>query len=117
MVWDHTYVTEQTRMTWPGFRLLSIVIFALIRFLCLINRNKFTSTFYFLILASDTQIGESLSFLLFLKGRTAFFLDLLRPPNLQIAILPQHYSNDCLQHGPDQVPHGQTSLHSAAGEL
>lgn len=58
MVWDHTYVTEQTRMTWPGFRLLSIVIFALIRFLCLINRNKFTSTFYSLILASDTQIGH-----------------------------------------------------------
>lgn len=29
----------------------------------------------------------------------------------------QHHSDDRLQHGPDQVPHGQTGVHLAAGEL
>lgn len=105
-------------MTWTGFRLLFLVIFALIRFLCLINSNKCS---YFNILLLNYSFWQTnwwvIAVIVSQGQNSVFFLDFLKPPNLRIAISPQHHSNDCLQHGPDQVPHGQTSVHAAAGEL
>lgn len=60
-------------MNWIQAVVHSYICTYLDSYVLLIETNLLTSTFSSLIITFDTQIGESLYLLLFLKGRTAFF--------------------------------------------